>query len=210
MEKANKKKAIPEKSVSPPKQAKASKSADKVKAKAKSPVKEVKEAKKSEKVTKSPPKKKEKKAVEEEKKQSPKKSIKPAIKKPEFEPYVLKPKKPCSAFIFYNTDATAKLKEAEGISHMEAFKRAGAAWKDLSSKEKAKWEAMQKTDEERYAKQVAELEAKGYFMLDGVKSTDVPVDPKKKYGPDVVLPKRACSAYLFFAQEKLDGFKKEL
>jgi len=52
---------------------------------------------------------------------------------------------------------------------------------------------------------MAELEKKGYFITeDGVKSTDLPVDAKKKWGKDIVEPTRPLSAYNAF-QAKMRG-----
>lgn len=45
---------------------------------------------------------------------------------------------------------------------------------------------------------------------DGVKSTDIAVDPKKKFGKDVVLPKKPLSAYLFFTTDQVNKIKEKL
>jgi len=47
------------------------------------------------------------------------------------------------------------------------------------------------------------------MTADGEKSTDLKVNPKKKYGPDVVLPKRPLSAYLFYTTENVNKIKDE-
>ena len=44
----------------------------------------------------------------------------------------------------------AKLKVDKGLSQKEAFKMSGEIWKSMSDKEKAKYVALQKKDEERY------------------------------------------------------------
>ena len=46
-------------------------------------------------------------------------------------------------------------------------------------------------------------------MEDGSKSTEQEVDPRKKFGPDVVLPKRATSAYLFFAPDAIKKIREK-
>jgi hypothetical protein len=47
-------------------------------------------------------------------------------------------------------------------------------------------------------------------MPDGTKSTDQVIsDPKKKYGPDVVVPKRACSAFIFYSTEQVIKIKEK-
>ena len=55
-----------------------------------------------------------------------------------------------------------------------------------------------------------ELDEKGYFInKDGIKSTDMDVDPKKKYGKDVMLPKRPLSAYLYYTGENVNKVKEK-
>ena len=39
---------------------------------------------------------------------------------------------------------------------------------------------------------------------DGQKSTDLYVDPKKKYGETCVVPKKPLSAYLFYTTENVN------
>ena len=47
--------------------------------------------------------------------------------------HVLQPKRPTSAYIYFNTETTAKLRK-EGMAHTEAFKKCGELWKALSDK----------------------------------------------------------------------------
>jgi len=47
------------------------------------------------------------------------------------------------------------------------------------------------------------------MTLDGKKSTDLWVDPKKKYGEDCVVPKKPLSAYLFFTKANVNRLKEE-
>ena len=44
---------------------------------------------------------------------------------------------------------------------------------------------------------------------DGQKSTDMYVDPKKKYGEDCLLPKKPLSAYLFYTTENVNQLKEK-
>lgn len=44
---------------------------------------------------------------------------------------------------------------------------------------------------------------------DGIKSTDLQVDPKKKFGKDTVLPKKPLSAYLFFTTANVNKIKEK-
>lgn len=47
------------------------------------------------------------------------------------------------------------------------------------------------------------------MTTDGQKSTDLYVDPKKKYGEDCVVPKKPLSAYLFFTTENVNKIKEQ-
>lgn len=67
-----------------------------------------------------------------------------------------------------------------------------------------------KQDEQRYQRQLKELEQNGFFMTeDGIKSTDLRVDPKKKYGETCVVPKKPLSAYLFYTTENVNKIKEK-
>lgn len=62
----------------------------------------------------------------------------------------------------------------------------------------------------RYKTQLNELEEKGFFTdAAGGKSTDIPVDPKKKFGKDCVLPKKPLSCYLFFTMDQVNKIKEK-
>jgi len=104
---------------------------------------------------------------------------------------------------------------------IECNKLAGPKWSSMGDKEKAPYEKMHDTDVARVAKQNAEREKKGYFMLDdGSKSTDEKnaklfkqskADKSTKTAgkksdddsdeEEKCLPKRPTSAYLFFNGE---------
>lgn len=61
----------------------------------------------------------------------------------------------------------------------------------------------------RYQRQLKELEEKGYFTTaEGGKSTDLYVDPKKKWGEDCVVPKKPLSAYLFYTTANVNKIKE--
>jgi hypothetical protein len=61
------------------------------------------------------------------------------------------------------------------------MKRAGEKWNLLTDTQKAPYVKMADLDKVRYEKQCAELEKKGYFILDdGTKSTDPANIPKAK------------------------------
>ena len=124
--------------------------------------------------------------------------------------FVLKPKKGTSAWIYFNTATVAKLKEEKKMDQKEAFAKSAEIWKSLSDADKEPYIAKSKADEGRFKDQMKELEEKGFFTtVDGQKSTDLYVDPKKKYGEDCVVPKKPLSAYLFFTTENVNKIKEK-
>lgn len=82
------------------------------------------------------------------------------------------------AYIYYNTATCKRLKEEEGLSHKEAFAKAGQMWQTATEEEKKPFVEMQEADQKRYDAQLKMLKEKGYFMIDGVKSTDLPHEEK--------------------------------
>ena len=125
------------------------------------------------------------------------------------EQFVLKPKKPTSAWIYFNTATVAKLKIEKKLDQKEAFAKSAEIWKTLSNEDKKPHQEKSKADEERYKRQLKELEDNGFFLTeDGTKSTDLHVDPKKKYGIDCVVPKKPLSAYLFYTTENVNKIKE--
>jgi len=90
----------------------------------------------------------------------------------------------------------------------------------MSDKEKDPYEKMSAEDKKRHENQVAEREKKGYFtMPDKTKSTD-PENAKlfKKKKPkagqseddedEILKPKRATSAYIYFATSYIEQIRK--
>lgn len=69
----------------------------------------------------------------------------------------------------------------------------------MTDKEKEPYFQLGREDKIRYDKQTLDLYTQGYFTTeDGTKSTDLPVDPVKKYGPDVFLPKKQKTSFCCF------------
>jgi len=60
-----------------------------------------------------------------------------------------KPKKPSSAYVFFATEQSAKIRAEKNYTVSEAMKAAGAAWNTLSDAEKEKYNKMAKIDHER-------------------------------------------------------------
>lgn len=125
-------------------------------------------------------------------------------------PFVLKPKKPTSPWIFFNNEKVAALKKEKSIDQKEAFTQSAAIWKILSDEDKKPFVAKSEADNQRYQKQLKDLEANGFFMTeDGQKSTDLYIDPKKKYGERCVVPKKPLSAYLFYTTKNVNLLKEK-
>jgi len=96
------------------------------------------------------------------------------------------------------------------MDQKEAFTQSAAIWKGLNEEEKKPFVEKSKQDEARYKKQLADLEANGFFLTgEGQKSTDLYVDPKKKYGERCVVPKKPLSAYLFYTTENVNLLKEK-
>lgn len=67
-----------------------------------------------------------------------------------------------------------KIKEEEGLSHKEAFSKAGQIWGTLTEADKKRFDDLHAADVKRYEKQLKEFKEKGYYMMEGgVKSTDL-------------------------------------
>jgi hypothetical protein len=146
-----------------------------------------------------------KKGPKEETKKSSKEDVKNSSKAVPGHDYKTQPKKPTGSYLFFNTATTKRLKEEdEELDHPAAFKKSSELWGKITEKDKAPWEALAAKDVERFDKETKDLAEKGFFITkDGVKSTDLPVDPKKKWGKDIICPKPARSAYSYFTAENL-------
>ena len=102
-------------------------------------------------------------------------------------------------YIYFNTATTKRLKEEEGLSHKEAFAKAGQLWQTATEEQKKPFEELHQEDVKRHDAQMKMLKEKGYFMIDGVKSTDLPPEQKSakkqkaKSGDDSVVAKKRSS-----------------
>lgn len=55
-----------------------------------------------------------------------------------------------------------------------------------------------------------EIRKKGFFTnSDGIKSTDMVVDPRKKWGKDILMPKKPLSGYIYFATANVNVLKEK-
>lgn len=125
------------------------------------------------------------------------------------------PKKACSAYTFFNTEYTKKLRvDDTELKVTDCFKLAGEKWGTMSESEKAPYSKMNEADKARVEKQSAERQKKGFFLMpDGSKSTDEKnkklfkvkkpkvVVEEEDAEEAVLLPKRPTSAYSYFATE---------
>ena len=86
----------------------------------------------------------------------------------------LKPKRPLSAYIFFATEHSAKLRAAHPeIKNTEVMGMAGKKWNEMNEAQKKPFETLNAKDKIRHEKQLASLEKNGYFTLDdGSKSND--------------------------------------
>ena len=81
------------------------------------------------------------------------------------------PKKASVAWIFYNTEMSAKFR-TEG-NHQKAYTKSSQAWWSATEEVKAPYYKMAEEDSKRFARQTDELKKLGYYTLDdGSKSTD--------------------------------------
>ena len=75
--------------------------------------------------------------------------IKKERKAPEAELEPAHPKKPCSAYMFFATEHSARLRKEKNLSAVEAIKGAGLAWNTMPETEKTKYNKMADLDVER-------------------------------------------------------------
>ena len=104
----------------------------------------------------------------------------------EEEALICKPKRAQSAYMYFSVPWIKNLRDKktdDSLANTDFMKMAGARWNEMKDHEKTEFENLAKADKIRHEKQCAELEKKGYFILDdGSKSTDeknIPA-PKKK------------------------------
>lgn len=79
---------------------------------------------------------------------------------------VMLPKKPLSSYLYFTQHNVNKIKEKEECTHPMAMKKAGEQWGVMSDKDKKKYNDMVAIDQKRYDKQLAELNKKGFFVMD--------------------------------------------
>lgn len=89
--------------------------------------------------------------------------------------------------------------EDPSLSHKDAFAKAGQLWNTATEEEKKPFVELHEADQKRYDAQAKMLKEKGYFMIDGVKSTDLPHEEKSarkkkaKSGDDSKIAKKRAS-----------------
>lgn len=122
----------------------------------------------------------------------------------------VKPSKPMSAYMFYvkqimdDRDMTVKAVVTE-ISH-----KAGEQWKAMGDKEKEPFKKLNESDKKRYEDEVAQFEAKGFFVnKDGVSSLDLAMS-NPKFKPEVVQPKRVSTPYQCYMKSQYNSIQADL
>ena len=87
----------------------------------------------------------------------------------------------------------------------------------MTDAQKKPSEAQQAQDKVRYERQIKEFEEKGHFTnADGsictatTGSSAPKMDPRKKFGDDVVQPKKPLSPYIIFVQKIQADVRKEM
>ena len=160
--------------------------------------------------------------VEESKVAVPKKPTKKGVPQKEETFEHPPPKRPSTAWIFFNTEVSAKLRAEGTHAQAEIFKLASEAWNKCSEEEKAPYEERAAEDKLRAGRQAKELAEHGYYTLeDGSKSTDEKnkslLKVKKKRGKGAEEsdddshppPKRACSAWTFYNTEAAKEYRAQ-
>ena len=143
------------------------------------------------------------------KKVKPKKKAKKAKKDPNA------PKRPMTAYMFFNQDMRAKLKkENPKLTFGELGKLIGQKYKALTDDEKKKYDKLTASAKEKYVKAM-----KNYTPpepdsddsdSDSDSDDDAPKKPvKKKAKKDPNAPKRGMSSYMFFNQDMRSKLKAE-
>jgi hypothetical protein len=122
------------------------------------------------------------------------------------------PKQAKSAYMYFNMEFNLQeRKRNPNCSSTEAFKLAGQKWGSMSDEEKAPFAKQAENDKVRYERQLAEREKKGFFILDDKSKSTDPDNAKLfkskrsasegKEEAKELKPKRAVSAYIYFATE---------
>ena len=129
------------------------------------------------------------------------------------------PKKAMTAFFFFMIETTKKLTEKNpSLKQKEKVTKAAEVWKALTDKQKTKYNKLAEDDKLRYDNQMKQFESKGWFILaDGSKSNSAAnmakanegKSMKKKFGDDVLLPKKPSTSYLIYTAQNVNKIKEE-
>ena len=93
-----------------------------------------------------------------------------------YETIPIKPKSPCSAYVFFSIEFRRR---NETIAAKDAMAAGGKAWQEMSEDERKPYREMEEKDRLRYSKELKELRETGSFTnQDGVNSRDI--TPKKR------------------------------
>jgi HMG (high mobility group) box len=111
------------------------------------------------------------------------------------------PKKWKTGYILFCVDQREKLKsENQGLSATQITSRLGALWKNLSDKEKEKYEVLSKKDKDRY-----ESDMSSYNPPES--SGPAESGRKSRAKQERTGPKRPLSSYMYFCQDRRESIK---
>eukprot|EP00929_Paragymnodinium_shiwhaense_P000010 TRINITY_DN10004_c0_g1_i2.p1 TRINITY_DN10004_c0_g1~~TRINITY_DN10004_c0_g1_i2.p1 ORF type:complete len:210 (-),score=71.62 TRINITY_DN10004_c0_g1_i2:226-855(-) len=117
------------------------------------------------------------------------------------------PKRALSAYLLYTKDVRPEF-AAKGGKLTEVSKAMGAAWKELSEDDAAKYHQMAAKDKERYAEEKAAFEKAGGVMPKVMRKTTKASTTKAKTQTKMVKKKAAPSAYTVYMKAHLaDAYK---
>jgi hypothetical protein len=117
------------------------------------------------------------------------------------------PKGASGPFIFYSSAKVAELKAKEGLKHIDATKRAGALWKQMSDAEKQPFYDMAEKDKARAAEAFAKYEAEREDDGGEESKETERKDRRKKVKKDPNAPKKNSNAFMFFSKTRVPEIK---
>lgn len=114
------------------------------------------------------------------------------------------PTRPLSSYMYYCKDHRNEALKTlpENSPTTEVSKKLGEMWRSLPAKKKVKYEKQAQKDKERYQAEMA-----NYEPPEDLGEEEVTTGSKRKKDPNA--PKRAMSAYMFFAQKERPLVKSE-
>lgn len=114
------------------------------------------------------------------------------------------PKKAMSAYMLYSNDVRAQImKENPGLKFGQITKEIAGNFRDLSEKERKKWDKKARQDKERYEREMAD-----YSAPEESSDSDSYTGKKKRRKKDPNAPKKALSSYMYFMNKNRARIKE--